>query len=193
MPSCAMTVPTAEPSEAEVQAVDEPQLEHDVRQLRGHDDEQRRAQVADPAQVALAGQRDQRRRQAERADAQVALGHRRRLPRPAEYHHERGGEHGAGQRERAADRGREPERLGGELVRPDVVAGAVQPRDLRRRPEGEKDADADERREHRRGDRQRRELGVPRCPTIAVSTSRYRGSAASAPSAGTARRRISRS
>jgi len=35
--------------------------------------------------------------------------------------------------------------------------------------------------------------GVPRWPTIAVSTSRYSGSAASAPSAGRASRRISRS
>jgi hypothetical protein len=34
---------------------------------------------------------------------------------------------------------------------------------------------------------------VPRWPTIAVSTSRYSGSAASAPSAGRASRRISRS
>jgi hypothetical protein len=34
---------------------------------------------------------------------------------------------------------------------------------------------------------------VPRCPTIAVSTSTYSGSEASAPSAGSASRRISRS
>ena len=34
---------------------------------------------------------------------------------------------------------------------------------------------------------------VPRCPTIAVSTSTYSGSAASAPSAGTASARIRRS
>jgi hypothetical protein len=34
---------------------------------------------------------------------------------------------------------------------------------------------------------------VPRWPTIAVSTSRYSGSAASAPSAGRARLKISRS
>lgn len=50
--------------EAQLEAVDEPHLEHDVGELCGDDDEQRRPEVADAAQVALTGERDQRRRRA---------------------------------------------------------------------------------------------------------------------------------
>ena len=57
--------------EPPVEAVDEQDLEHDVRQVRHHDDLQRPPQVRDAAQVALARQSDQRERQAARADAQI--------------------------------------------------------------------------------------------------------------------------
>ena len=150
--------------EAPVQAVDEPQLEHEVDDLRGDDDEQRRAQVVDPAQVALAGQRDERRDEAERADAQVAGGELGGLALAAEQRDERVGQHEAGERERDPDRGGQPQRLRGQLAGAGGVARAVQARDLGRRPVREKEAQRDERREHRGGDRERRELDRPEVP-----------------------------
>ena len=72
--------------------------------------------------------------------------------------------------------------------------GAVQPRDLRGRPVGQEVAERRRRAEAPpRRARARRAAACPDGPTIAVSASRYSGSAASAPSAGSARRRISRS
>ena len=85
MPSWARTVPAAEPSRPEVEPVDEHELEHDVRGVAGHDDDERRPQVAHAAQPALAGEREQRARDAEDRDPQVARGEagRPRRRRPA--------------------------------------------------------------------------------------------------------------
>ena len=64
IPSCASTVPQRRAVEAPVEAVDEEQLEHDVDDVGRDDDDERRAQVADAAQPALAGERDERHRHA---------------------------------------------------------------------------------------------------------------------------------
>ena len=60
--------------EAPAEAVDEQHLEHDVDRVGDDEDHQRRAQVADPAQEALAGGRDHEERRAERRDPQVQHG-----------------------------------------------------------------------------------------------------------------------
>ena len=60
--------------ESQVRAVDEHELQDHVRGVRDHEDPQRRAQVAQPAQASLARQREQLRGQAEGDDVQIQLG-----------------------------------------------------------------------------------------------------------------------
>ena len=88
---------------------------------------------------------------------------------------------------------RQPQRLRADQRGLRLPPGPVQPGDVRRRAVGEEVEHREGGREHRRGDRQRRQLGRAEVPTIAVSTSTYSGAAASAPSAGTARAKIRRS
>ena len=66
--------------EAEVEAVDEHHLEHDVHEVGDHEDDERRAQAVDATQVALAGERDQRAGNAGRREPQVARGEVGGLP-----------------------------------------------------------------------------------------------------------------
>ncbi len=68
--------------DAPVEAVDEQHLEEDVRDVAGDQDDERRAQVGDPAKVALRAEREERRGEADRRDAQVRHGVVRRLARP---------------------------------------------------------------------------------------------------------------
>ena len=63
------------------EAVDEQQLEHDVDRVRDDEDLQRRGQVADPAQVSLAGAREHERR-ARRARRCAGRSWHRRPPLP---------------------------------------------------------------------------------------------------------------
>ena len=127
--------------QAPLEAVDEEHLEDDVRGLRGRHDDERRAQVADAAQVSLTGERDERERQPERREAQVA---RREVPGlavAAEQRDERVGEH---QARPARWRRRSPSASHSACAAkpagaPDL-AGAVQAGDLRRRPVGQEDA-----------------------------------------------------
>ena len=71
IPSCAIAVPHAEPGDPPVEAVDEQQLENEVRDVPGDEDDERRPQVGDTAQVALRAEREERGREADRGDAQV--------------------------------------------------------------------------------------------------------------------------
>ena len=146
------------PVEAPVEAVDEQQLEHDVDDVGRHHDDERRAQVAHAAQPALARQRDERHRHAERGDAQVARRQVGDVAVAAERVHERLGQrrHHGGEDDPGGER--EPERLRAERGGLRVAARAVQPRHARGRPVGQEDAQRDEVRQHRRGQRQRREL-----------------------------------
>ena len=144
--------------EPPVEPVDEEDLQHRVRELGGGDDDERRPQVPDPAQMPLPGEGDEREREPQGGDAQVALRERAGLAAPADEMDHRAREGDAEDRDRQADRQREPERLRRELPGALLLPGAVQPRDLGGRPVGEEDAQPGERREHRRGERQRGEL-----------------------------------
>ena len=192
-PACAITVPAAEPSRPEVQAVDEPQLEDDVDELRGDDDEQRRPQVLDPAQVALAGERDERGHEPERADAQVALGERGRLAAPPNS--ATSGSASATQTSASTS----PIALASQSdCAASSPARAASPAPCSRAtcavvPYVRKMHSETSVVSTVAAIASAASWVVPRCPTIAVSTSRYSGSAASAPSAGIASRRISRS
>ena len=73
-PSCAITVPDRAAVEPQPEPVDEHVVEDDVDDVADDQDHQRRPQVPDAAQVALAGERDENAGHAERGDAQVALG-----------------------------------------------------------------------------------------------------------------------
>ena len=66
MPSWATTVPAAEPSRPQSEAVDEEQLEHDVDGVGRHHDASG-LPVPDPAQPALPRERDERHRQPDAA------------------------------------------------------------------------------------------------------------------------------
>ena len=66
--------------DAPVEAVDEQQLEHDVREVRDDDDLERAPQVRDAAEVALARDGDHRRQQAHGRDPEVG---EREVARPA--------------------------------------------------------------------------------------------------------------
>ncbi len=135
------------PVEAPVEAVDEQHLEHDVHDVRGDDDHERRAQVADAAQPALAGERDQRARDAERRrSAGSAPPSPATSPSPPSSAIERCGER----------RRRRPPRVTptasashsaceAERVRRPVLPRAVQPRHARGRPVRQEDAERDER------------------------------------------------
>ena len=159
IPTCAITVPTAEPSRPQSQPVDEQHLQERVRDLGGGDDDERRPQVADAAQMPLAGEGDEREREPQRGDAQVALGELAGLAAPAD---ERGSSAPRGRCRGPRSPGRSPARARAPAPRAaparSLLAGAVQPRDLRGRPVGQEDAQPGERREHRRGERERGEL-----------------------------------
>ena len=145
--------------EAPAEAVDEQQLEHDVDRVRGDEDVQRRAQVRDPAQEALAGAREHEERRAERGDPQV----RRRLVEDlalaAHQRRDRAGERGGRQQQHEPDPGAEPQRLRAEPRRLLLLPGAVQPRDARGRAVGEEVEDREGGGQRGRRDRQRRRAG----------------------------------
>ena len=144
--------------EAEVEPVDEHELEHDVRGVAGHDDDERRPQVAHAAQPALAGEREQRTRDADDRDPQVARGEPGDLAVPAQRAQRRvrhGGQHRG---HRHAEPQREPDRLRPERRRGAVLAGPVQPRHPGGRPVGQEDAEPDDGAQRRRGERERGEL-----------------------------------
>ena len=160
--------------QAPAEAVDEQQLEHDVDDVGDDDDAQRRAQVADAAQVALAGERDQRARQAERADAQVAGGEVGDLAVAADQRHQRRGEAATHARvSTSADAERQPQRLRGDLARARVLArrrAAARPAPSCRR--SRKLQSVTTAPSTVAASASAASCGVPRWPTIAVSTSR---------------------
>ena len=78
--------------DAPVEAVDEQELEDDIRHVRPDDDQQRRAQVGEPAEVARAAERQEGEGKAECRDAQVGLGELGGLPLAADQGDEAGGE-----------------------------------------------------------------------------------------------------
>ena len=140
-----------------VEAVDEEQLEDDVEEVAEDDQDERRAQLRDAAQVPLAAEREEERRDADRDDAEVRRRLVGRLPLDADERGDRPREERDRHGEHDADAEREPQRLRPELPGDGVLARAGRARDLRGRPvlqEVERREDA----ERRRGGAERREL-----------------------------------
>ena len=116
-----------------MEAVDEEQLEHDVRDVRDDDDLERAAQVGDAAQIALARKRDQRGRQSHRRGSEVDERLVARLSVRPETAENRPGERLEQHEQDHADAERHPERLGRQASCPLVLAGAGGPRHEGRR------------------------------------------------------------
>ena len=132
--------------------VDEEDLEHEVRDVRQHDDLQRTAQVRDAAQVALAGESDQRGGQPERGDPEVRECVVARLAVCAEPEEKRLTDDLQDDEQRDSDPERSPERLGREprgLLVPTRARGA---RDDGGRAVGEEVEDREGAGEHRPGE-----------------------------------------
>ena len=180
--------------ETQPDRVHEQRAEHEAEQAAGQHVPHRTAQLLHAAQPAVAGQRDQQQRRAEAGDAQPLL------PRlgdgaraPGQQPGQRSGEDLEQQRGRRG-RGRAPARWPARPRRRRRPGrrrrrGGRRGRSCRRRGSS---AGPPPRRAARRRRRARRAATVPRCPTTAVSTSRYSGSAARTTSAGTASDRTER-
>ena len=118
---------------------------------------ERRAEVGDATEEALAADREEGGRDPERRDPQVGdrVGRRRALG--AEEIDDRAREQRDREREGAAEGEREPEALRAEPRRRQVLPCSGRPRDLRRRPVLE-EVEHPEHREHGRGEAERGEL-----------------------------------
>ena len=99
------------------EAVDEQRHEHDVHAVRDDLDQERRAEVGDPAEVALPSEQEERERQPEHRDLQVLDGVLRGLPVDADQPDERLCGEPEGDCDGGPEREREPERLRAEAVR----------------------------------------------------------------------------
>ena len=140
-------------------------LEDHVHRVRDDEDHQRRAQVADPAQVALPGGREHERTGAPSAAMRrYSDGAVRHLALAAHQRHERRAS-GTTQREQPTPMASASHSACDADERGLLLAPrAVQARDLRGRAVGEEVEDRERRREHGRGDRERRELRRPEVP-----------------------------
>ena len=158
IPNCAITVPQRRADQPPMQAVDEQQLQRDVDDVRRDDHDQRPAQVADAALIALPRHRDQRARKPDAADPQKRRRHRTDATGPAEHadrdRRQRGGE----RCHRHADQQRHPQRLRRDCAGAVAFAGAVEARDLGRDAVDQEIAERRQRVEQRARERQRRQL-----------------------------------
>ena len=150
------------PVEPEVQAVDEHQLEDQVRDVRGDHDLERAAQSRDPAQIALTGGREQDGRQARRRDPQVARREVGDVPVPREQRDRGPGERQRHQRSPARSRAPGPATPPARRARGRApLAAAVGPRDRCGRAVDEEVEHRRDGAERRGRERQRGELGRP--------------------------------
>ena len=144
-----------------VEAVDEEELENDVRDVAGDEDDERRPQVGDAAEVALRSEREERGGEADGRDAEVRDGVVGRLPVAAherdELRRERRQQRGDGD----AERDREPYRLRAEPPRRLLLPRPARARDLRGRPVLEEVEDRERPAEDGERDAERRELVSP--------------------------------
>jgi hypothetical protein len=150
--------------QAPAEAVDEQDLEDDVHRVRGDEDLQRRAQVGDPAQVALTRGREHEEGRAERGQPQVQDGPVGDLPLTAHRPYGDRGERDRQREDREPDEQAQPQRLGAHQRRLPLLARAVQPRDVGGRAVGEEVEDREGGGEHRRRDREGGELRRPEVP-----------------------------
>ena len=176
------------------EAVDEQHLEDEVDGVRDDHDHERRLQVGDAPQVALAAEREEREREPERRDPHVGDGVVGRVAVDShqldDLRCER--DHAGGDRETEAER--QPERLRAEPVRDLRLPRSRRAPDLRRRPVLEEVEDAEEAAEHRGRNPERRQLragrGGRRSPCRRGGTAaRPRARRAPAPRASGSRRR----
>ena len=99
------------PLDPPVEPVDEEHLEDDVERVPGHDQDERRGQVGDPAEETLASEREEERGDAERDDPKVGGGVVGGLSLDADKTHDRLSEHRDRCGEQDPDREREPKGL----------------------------------------------------------------------------------
>ena len=150
--------PPRRPRDPPVEAVDEEQLEEDVRDVAGDEDDERRAQVGDAAEVALRPECEERGREPDRGDAQVRDGEVRRLALSAHERDELRRERGHQRRDRDAEGEREPDRLRAEPARGLRLSRSAGARDLRGRPVLQEVEDREDAAEDGERDAERREL-----------------------------------
>ncbi len=141
-----------------VEPVHEEHLEDDVHHVSGDHDDERRSQVGDPAQVALAAEREKRRGEPDRGDTEVRDGVVGGVSLPAHERDERLCEHGDEPRHRDPEREGEPDRLGAEPPCRLGLSGSARAGDLRGRPVLEEVEDREGAAEDGRGDPERGEL-----------------------------------
>ena len=147
-----------------VEAVDEEHLEDDVRDVSRDDDDERRPEIRDPAQVPLAAQRDERSGKADRRDAEVGHGLLRRLALAADERDELGCERGDERGHGHPEGEREPDRLRAEASRRLGLPRTTGTRHLRRRPVLEEVEDHERAAEDHGGDPERSQLHPPEMP-----------------------------
>ena len=148
-------MPCSRALDSPAEAVDEQRDEHDVHAVRGHLDEERRAEVGDPAEVALPAEQEERERQPDHRDLQVLDGVLGGLPVDADQRDQRLCGECEHDRDRGAERERKPERLRAEPVGCLSRARANRAGDLRGRSVGEEV-------EHREGAAQQEPGGTER-------------------------------
>ena len=152
------------PLDPPVEPVDEEHLEYDVHRVRNDDDDERRAQVRDPAQVALPAEREEGRRQPDRGDAEICDRVGRGIALSAHERDERLREHRDEPGDDDAEPEREPDGLG---AQPPGRLGLACPAcagDLGGRAVLEEVEDREDAAEDRRGDSERRELRAAEMP-----------------------------
>ena len=141
----------------EIEAVDEHHLENQVDDVAGDHDHERRAEIGDATEEALAADREECRGDAERRDLQVGDRVVRRRSLGSEEVDDRLCEQRDREREAASEGEREPEALRPEPRRGQVLSCSGRPRDLRRRPVLE-EVEHPEHGEHGRGEAECGEL-----------------------------------
>ena len=164
MPVWAMTVPQRRPRDAPAEAVDEDQVEDDVRRETSDRRDQRGPGVLQPAQHAGGGQGHEHGRDADGRDAQVGGGVPERGGRGAEHPAQRLGRGGHRDGDDGADRHRQP---GAVDARPEGAALRAGPdlaRDDRGGAVGQEDEEVGGGEQGGAGDAEAGELGGAEVP-----------------------------
>ncbi len=150
--------PPGRPLDPPLEAVHEDDLEDDVHGVCRHEDHERRAEVGDPAQVALTTKGEECGGEPHGGDAEVRDRVVGRLPLAAHERDERIRENRDERRDRDPEAEREPHRLGAEAPADLLLARPACARDLSGRAVLEEVEDREDAAEDGRGDSERREL-----------------------------------
>ena len=150
--------PPSRAGDPPVESVDEQHLEDDVRDVPRDEDHERRAQVGDPAKVALRPEREEGRGEADRGDTQILDRVVGGLPLSPHQCHELRRQQRDERRNREAEHEREPHGLRPEPPGCLPLAGPARARHLRGRPVLEEVEDRERAAEDRERDPERGEL-----------------------------------